>query len=125
MKMAIVKNDSDVFKAEVEMEGAHLCTMQILIGPDDGSQNIIMRRFELGNGGHTPLHTHNFEHVVKIMEGKGIIKDHNGVDHPVEPGMCAFVPGNLEHQFLNTGDEPFAFLCIILNPDKTGVVSIH
>jgi len=123
--MVVVKNDSEVNGFDPEMEGAINVTMQILIGPDDGSRDIIMRRFELREGGETPYHTHDFAHVVKVLEGDGTLRDKNGEGHPLKPGMSAFVPGGERHQFLNSGKDPFAFLCIILNQDRGPRASIH
>ena len=100
----------------MEMEGAKNVSMQILIGKEEGSNNIIMRKFTLGVGGHTPHHTHDFEHVVKIVSGNGYLLDSAGKKNSLQPGQSAFVaPGEL-HQFQNaSSNEPFEFLCIILN----------
>ncbi len=47
-----------------------------------------------------------------MIKGKGILHI-NGVDHEVEEGSFAFVPGGSIHQFLNRGEEPFVFICIV------------
>ena len=57
---------------DVKMEGVKNVKMRILIGPDDGSDNIIMRHFTISPQGHTPKHSHDFEHVVKIEKGEGV-----------------------------------------------------
>ena len=98
---------------DVDMEGAEKVKMRILIGEKEGSKNIIMRHFRVAPGGHTPHHQHDFEHVIKIEKGKGILLDLDGVQHEVEAGMSAFIPANEMHQFQNPSDEDFEFLCII------------
>ncbi|MDY6787708.1 MAG: cupin domain-containing protein [candidate division WOR-3 bacterium] len=102
-----------------EIERLHLkaddlkdVTKQVLIGADDGSDNIIMRLFTVRPGGYTPYHQHDFEHVVKIERGEGIAIDKYG-EHSVKEGMVLFVkPGEI-HQFKNQSDSEFAFICII------------
>ena len=113
----IINTDSEIIESKVEMEGAKDVTMKILIGPNDGSQNIIMRRFKIRPGGHTPHHKHNYEHVVKILS-KGVAVDEKGNEHQLQPGQSLFVRPNDIHQFRNPYSESFELLCIIPNPDK-------
>ena len=68
--MKINKFD-EVEESEVQMEGAEDVTIKILVGPEDGSDNIIMRYFKVRPNGHTPLHKHHYEHIVKVEKGKG------------------------------------------------------
>ncbi|MEZ4998455.1 MAG: cupin domain-containing protein [Bacteroidales bacterium] len=113
-----VNNNSEIPAPEVQMEGASNVRMKILIGPEDGSGNIIMRHFFVAPGGNTPFHNHNYEHVIKVERGRGIAVDEKGVEHEVAEGQSLFVrPGDL-HQFRNPFGETFEFLCIIPNPAK-------
>ncbi len=114
----IIHSNAQIPLNSVEMPGAKDCQMRILIGPKDGSSNIIMRHFVVAPQGHTPKHSHNFEHVVKIEKNKGIFLDQNGQKHEVKKGQSLFVPADEEHQFQNPFNQPFEFLCIIPNPDK-------
>ncbi|MBN1546941.1 MAG: cupin domain-containing protein [Syntrophaceae bacterium] len=88
-------------------------TKKIVIGPDDGSNEIVLRHFSLGIGGTTPHHTHDFPHLVKIEAGKGVVADENGVEHPLQKGDYVFIRDNEVHHFTNTGAEPFDFICIV------------
>jgi quercetin dioxygenase-like cupin family protein len=103
---------------KVEMDGAKDVKMKILIGPQDGSDNIIMRQFIIGLDGHTPKHSHNYEHVVKVEKNKGIYIDNDGLKHEITIGQSVFVPPNEEHQFQNPYNKPFEFICVIPNPQK-------
>ena len=85
---------------------------RVLIGPEQGAPTFIMRLFTIGEGGFSPCHTHPWEHEVFILSGEGIVKGTDG-ETPVSAGDFIFVPPNEEHQFLNSGEEPFEFLCII------------
>lgn len=113
-----INNNAEIFTADVKMDGAEKVKMKILIGPDDGSENIIMRHFIVAPGGHTPFHQHNYEHVVKIERNKGITLDENGNEYEIQKGQSIFVKPNEKHQFRNPFDEDFEFTCIIPNPDN-------
>lgn len=115
----IIKHDSDMTPAPVTMEGAASVAMRIPIGPEDGSQNMIMRLFCIAPGGHTPYHTHDYEHLVRVVSGKGVVKDAASGEHELAVGQSVFVRANEMHQFLNPGEGPFEFTCTILNPDRT------
>lgn len=86
---------------------------QIIIGPKDGSDEIVMRYFRLKSGGASPYHNHNFPHLVQIMQGNGVVIDKTGKEHALIQGDFVFVPSNEVHGFKNTGLEPFDFICTI------------
>jgi quercetin dioxygenase-like cupin family protein len=111
-----INNNNEIAAAAVTMEGARDVRMKILIGPADGSDNIIMRHFTVAPGGNTPYHKHNYEHVVKIEANRGIAVDENGNEFEVSEGQSVFVSPDVMHQFRNPFSEDFEFLCIIPNP---------
>ncbi len=113
-----INNNEEIVAAEVKMEGAKDVKMKILIGLNDGSDNIIMRHFIVAPGGCTPFHQHNYEHVVKVERNRGIAIDEDGKEHEIEKGQSIFVTPNEKHQFRNPYSEDFEFICIIPNPDK-------
>jgi len=115
--MKININD-EIKSVEVQMEEASKVRMKILIGTDDGSENIIMRHFTIAPGGNTPYHTHNYEHVIKVEKNRGIAVDENGNSHELKEGQSLFVKPNEKHQFRNPFNEDFEFMCIIPNPLK-------
>ncbi len=116
-----VKWNDKVAEVPVQMEGASGVTMKILIGPEDGSNNIILRYFKVLPGGHTPRHSHNYEHLVKIERGRGLAIGERGEQHEVGVGQSVFVEPNRVHQFRNPFSEPFEFICIIPNPEKVNL----
>jgi len=116
-----INNNEEILASEVKMDGAERVRMKILIGPAEGSENIIMRHFIIAPGGNTPFHQHNYEHVVKIERNKGIIVDENGNEFEIKEGQSIFVKPNDNHQFRNPYSEDFEFTCIIPNPDKQQV----
>ncbi len=95
-------------------DGRHVvgATKQLLIGPEHNAPTFAVRLFTLAPGGHTPRHSHPFEHGVVVLEGMGEI-DEAQASHPLEPETTVYVGPNEEHQFLNTGSVPLRFLCVV------------
>ncbi len=111
--------------APVDMEGAVGCQIRCLIGEPDGAPSFSMRQFEVAPGGHTPKHTHAYEHEVFVLEGNGVALEGN-VEHPLSPGSVIFVKPNELHQFRNAGSGPFKFICLIPHPlrDMSGPCTV-
>jgi quercetin dioxygenase-like cupin family protein len=110
-----VTHYEQVPSAPVDMEGAVGCRIRCLIGPDDDAPSFSMRQFEVAAGGHTPKHSHGYEHEVFVLEGQGTVFC-DGVEKPISPGTVVFVPPGLEHQFRNIGPGSLKFLCLIPHP---------
>lgn len=102
----------DVPAKPVMMDGAKDVTIRLLIADDDCAPNFKMRRFTLGPGGHTPRHTHDWEHEVYVLDGEGHLWI-GGKLRPLGAGMAAFIPAGEEHQFLAGEDKQLVFLCLI------------
>lgn len=103
--------------AEEVEEGAKGVLIRWLIRDVDGAKNFFMRHFEIAPGGHTPRHSHPWEHEVFILEGKGVVLGAEG-EKEFSPGEAIFVPGGEEHQFRNPAEEPATFLCLIPSQEK-------
>ncbi len=73
----IINENDKVQENPVELEGAKDVTVKILIGTKEGSKDIIMRYFRIMPGGNSCLHSHNYEHLVTIERGKGVVMDEN------------------------------------------------
>jgi len=93
-------------------QGVKDVKLRWLISKKDGAKNFAMRLFEIQPGGYTPLHQHNWEHEVFIVEGSGISKDETNKTC-FKQGDIFFVPPMEWHQFLNTGKETLKFICLI------------
>lgn len=92
-----------------EVKGA---SMKVLVSPENGWDNHVMRVFELEVGGYTPRHSHNWPHINYIIEGEGKLYL-NGQENPIKAGSYAYVPANELHQFQNTGESVLKFICIV------------
>lgn len=96
-----------------DMPGSGEITKQIVIGPEDGSGEIVMRYFKVAPNGSSPYHQHGFPHLVKVEAGSGVVVDPGGGEHPISAGDYVYVPDNETHCFKNTGDGPLEFICVV------------
>jgi quercetin dioxygenase-like cupin family protein len=88
-------------------------TKQIVLGPGDGSDEIVLRYFSVAEGGATPRHAHDFPHLVRVEAGRGAAVDDDGNEKPLGPGDYIYVASDETHNFKNTGTEAFEFICIV------------
>ncbi len=107
----IIKKLSDV--PFVELKEYDNVTKGIVLGPDDGSDEIVLRYLSLGAGGKSPYHRHDFPHLVRIETGDGVYTDAEGNEHPLQAGDYVYVNQDETHNFKNTGEKPFDFICIV------------
>lgn len=110
--MAVFKNSTQEKKYHLEdTDGARGVTKQVLLGPAENVPTAVLRKFEISERGHTPAHSHNWEHEVYILQGQGTVTV-EGTDHTVQPGDAIYIEPHEQHQF-RTMDESLTFLCII------------
>jgi quercetin dioxygenase-like cupin family protein len=93
-------------------EGTFKLQVRWLITKDAGAPNFAMRLFEMKPGGYSPLHSHDWEHEVFILEGEGVVVG-GSEQRQLKPGDAVFIPPNEKHQFRNTGKKLVKFLCIV------------
>ena len=86
--------------------------IRVLIGPADGADKFHMRRFRVLPGGHTPHHSHDWEHEVYVLAGQGELITPDG-PRPFAAGDVIFVDPNARHQFRNPGPAELEILCLI------------
>jgi len=106
-----VKNIHDIEKMHLSGEGIKNVIKQVPIGPAQGWENTL-RVFTLQKDGHTPKHSHDWEHVNYVISGSGSLEI-DGKRHFLTKGTFAYVPPNTEHQYANTGAEDFVMICIV------------
>jgi len=108
----VIQHYKDVEAFVPQEQGVVGVKMRRVIAEKEGAKNFVMRVFEIEPGGHTPLHKHNWEHEVFILNGSGTVVSQSG-EHQVKSGDVVFVPGWEEHQFKNTSDKTLEFICLI------------
>ncbi len=93
-------------------EGLKNVSIRWLISRKDGAKNFAMRYFEVGPGGHSPWHQHEWEHEMFILEGEGVAVKQDG-EIKFKAGDAFFVEPGEWHNFKNEGKKPLKFLCLI------------
>ena len=73
-------------------------------------------------GAAIPLHSHNCEESVMLLEGHAIAEI-DGERHALKPQDTTFIPAGLPHRFLNASDtEPMKILWIYARVDATRTI---
>jgi quercetin dioxygenase-like cupin family protein len=80
-----------------------------LVGPEQGSEMMIngVSAFEPGTA--IPLHTHNCDEIVVVIEGEGEC-ELDGKVYPVKAYDTTFAPAGIPHCFRNTSQERMRIL---------------
>ncbi|MFC1839379.1 cupin domain-containing protein [Thermodesulfobacteriota bacterium] len=109
-------NLDDIKKEKMAMEGAEKVFKQVPISAKDGSPSFCFRVFTIEPGGHTPYHTHDFEHLNYVINGRGFLVDEQGFEHEIKAGEFALILPDEKHQFRNSSDtDPFVIICAVPN----------
>jgi quercetin dioxygenase-like cupin family protein len=108
----VVGSKDDVAVVVMAGEGIADVGKRVLVSPAEGWAGWVMRLFDVGPGGHTPRHAHPWPHINFVAAGSGTLHV-GGRDHQLVAGSYAYVPADVEHQFLATDGEPLSFVCIV------------
>ena len=96
----------------MQESGAQGIKVRWLIKKDDGAPNFAMRLFEIEPKGYSPLHSHNWEHEVYILEGNCQVTC-DSQKSKATTGYVVFIPPNAKHQFKNTGKSKLKFISLV------------
>lgn len=107
-----IKQYTEVQPTHFDNDQAKTIDARVVLGKNDGANNFYMRVFEIAPGGHTPRHSHAWEHEMFVYSGEGEIFG-NGQWQPLQPGKVVFIPGNEEHQMQNPGKELLIVVCLV------------
>jgi quercetin dioxygenase-like cupin family protein len=105
-------NYKDVKEDILRNEDLKDISVRWLISKRDGAKNFAMRLFEVGPGGYSPYHQHEWEHEMFVLEGEGVARKEGG-EVPFKAGDVFFIAPWDWHNFSNTGSGPLKFLCLI------------
>lgn len=87
--------------------------VQVLIGPDEGAPNYILRKFTILPGGRIPAHRHpTIEHEQYVLKGSmslGLGEE----EREVSAGEAVLIPAGVVHWYENRTNAPVEFLCVI------------
>jgi len=103
----------NVKKIIPDMEGAKGVYKQIPISKENGTPTFSFRVFTIEPGGHTPLHSHPFEHLNYVIEGNGsVIADK--LEHNLKKSDFVMISPGETHQYRNTSpDDPLVIICAV------------
>jgi quercetin dioxygenase-like cupin family protein len=111
LKAGLICNVADAPAKPVEMPGVKGVKMAVMCGREHGAPNFSLRQFQVEPGGHSPRHSHDYEHEVFIIEGGGTVLL-DGAERPIRSGDVVFIPADHEHQF-KAGAAGMRFLCLV------------
>lgn len=99
-------------------EGTKGVDFRPLLAENVDPPHFYLRVFDISPGGHTPLHTHAWEHEVFVVHGKGKIVLESREERLLE-GDAVFVEPNELHQFVNDGKAMMRMICVIPKPKRS------
>lgn len=107
----LIRNIDSTGLQPMDVEGAESVEMAVMVGKEDGAPHFALRHIQVGPGGHSPRHQHDYEHEVFVVNGSGeVLLD--GDFRPLATGDVVYVPADEEHQF-RAGPEGLRFLCLV------------
>ena len=83
-----------------------------MITDRDGAPRFALRVFDVEPGASTPFHTHEWEHEVFILKGKGKVRG-EGQETPFTEGDSVYIAPNEAHCFMADSSGPVQFICVI------------
>ncbi|NPD68683.1 cupin domain-containing protein (plasmid) [Lichenicola cladoniae] len=75
-----------------------------LVGTEIGAKAFLNGMTVIGPGAAIPLHTHNCEESIVILEGEAIAEI-DGAQHALRPFETSWVPADIPHRFINASDK--------------------
>lgn len=94
-------------------------TLKVLMSPETHADvndfTLILSTLAPG-GGCTDLHSHESSGELMVFvsgRGKAWL---DGVEHELKPGVAIYAPPGVEHQTMNTGEEPLEIVCVFIPP---------
>ncbi|MFA7075327.1 MAG: cupin domain-containing protein [Candidatus Izemoplasmatales bacterium] len=108
----MVGNIKDLLATKIVSKEAKNANIKVLVGPENGWDDYVMRILDVEVDGYTPKHSHPWPHINYVVAGTGNLMI-DGEDFLVKEGSYAYVPQDKMHQFKNIGDETFRFICIV------------
>ncbi len=89
-----------------------------LVGGKDGTEAFTAGISQFPPGLEVPLHSHNVEEMVTVLEGAGECEI-DGVTRPVGQFDTTLIPGGVVHCFRNTGNAPMKIMWVYASASVT------
>lgn len=96
-------------------EGTKGVDFKPLIAQNMNPPTFHLRLFDIASGGHTPKHTHEWEHEVFVVSGEGkiVLEDR---EIRLTEGDAVYVEPKELHQFVNDSEGLLRMICVIPKP---------
>jgi quercetin dioxygenase-like cupin family protein len=107
-----ITNLEKTTKTIPDMTGAKNVLKQVPLSKKDGAPNFSFRVFTIGPGGHTPFHSHPFEHLNYVIAGVGKVVT-SEQEHDVRKGDFVLILPDEVHQYKNNGTRPMVMICAV------------
>jgi len=98
--------------------GGGVTTIPLVTHRSDGTAAITTGISTYPKGTGAPLHVHNCDEQVTLLEGQGEVEIEGEIT-PLIPYDSTYIAAGLQHAFRNTGDEPMRILWIYPTQDVT------
>ena len=108
------RNYREIAAEETGVEGL---TARWVITASQGAENFSMRLLELAPLKSTPRHSHNSEHEIFVLVGRGEVVTDEG-SFPIKEGSVIYVSPNEVHCFNNTGADVLRLIDAVMFPSK-------
>lgn len=97
---------------EIHTEEVQAVLKHVLVGPEEGAPNFVIRYFHIPVGDKSFYDQHPHEHGIVILHGHARVQIKDEF-YELGPLDAIFISGNDIHQLVNSGDTPLGFLCVI------------
>ncbi len=109
-----IKNINNVDKIKFDLEGTKGTAKQLVIGKADAAPFFSFRVITIEANGHSPYHSHSFEHMNYVIEGHGAIVTETGEEREIKKGDFALILPDEKHQYKNkSNEESLVFICAV------------
>jgi quercetin dioxygenase-like cupin family protein len=95
---------------------------ETLAGSRNGLRRLSVWRQTIAPGAATPPHRHDCEEVVIVESGRGALHVAGAV-HAFGADTTLAIPANIDHQIINTGDEPIRLVAALSTSPVTVFLS--
>jgi quercetin dioxygenase-like cupin family protein len=112
--MPVIKIDS----VPVLERGSGIVTTPLVTGRSIGDAKIVSGISSYPRGQGAPLHHHNCDEQVTLLEGVGEVEI-DGVVTPLVPYDSTYIAGGVVHAFRNTGEDSMLILLIYTSDHVT------
>lgn len=121
MYLTSLEHTEEVDLTPADLKGKGCLTVRWLLGEPEGAPNFEMRYFSLSGEISTDWHSHEWEHQVFVVAGKGKFRNSDG-EIELQPGQALFVAPGEQHHFICSGVQ-FDFICVVPKGTRNCMVS--